>query len=403
MLYGTFILLLGMFSQSRAVQRETVYVRNYELTLFTGIDDATNHVRARLACTVWKPRSHLVYIKDEQVQNAVDDLLEAWGYPNVWIGASDFNKEGIWVWDDGTLVDTGFTNWEPGQPFRVADDMDCLAHWNHTWNDKYCRHYYGYICQIDTSDISASFYSDLTFSFSSSKGNASTALTFNKAKQHCEKQGSRLVKIGNERLYKKIQSELKSDPKRKCWVDVENPPKRKCVALTHNRWESRDCQEKLEFACEKIFPWNVKVSDDNPRITETTNLEIECTASGFPVPNLSWHRDAVEVKDEVSERVYQTKSSGKSVLFIKNAKLEDSGKYQCFASNNMIRSARSFTIVEVYDKEFDLTSLSEVAIYGGQQGFYALQKQLSRPKMAMSYAQKPEPSLRKLNFIIDQL
>ncbi|XP_077968359.1 uncharacterized protein LOC144422234 [Styela clava] len=342
MLYGTFILLDGMVSQSRAVQRETVYVRNYELTLFTGIGDNKNHIYARFACAVWKPGAHLVYIKDEQVQNAVDDLLEAWGYPNVWIGASDFNKEGIWVWDDGTLVDTGFTNWEPGQPARIADFMDCLAHWNHTWNDKYCNQDYGYISQIDTSDISVSYYSDLKFSFSSSKSSASTALTFDEAKQHCEKQGSRLVKIGNESVYKQNTN----DPEKKCWVDVEKPPIGECVALTHDGWKNYDCQEKLEFACKKIFPWNVKDSDDNPRISETTNLEIECTAEGFPVPNLSWHRDAVEVKDEVSERVYQTKSSGKSVLFIKNAKIEDSGKYQCFASNNMTHSARSFTIVE---------------------------------------------------------
>ncbi|XP_077973772.1 contactin-1-like [Styela clava] len=62
------------------------------------------------------------------------------------------------------------------------------------------------------------------------------------------------------------------------------------------------------------------------------DIEIDCTATGYPLPNVTWHRDRHPVPSNTDD-VFQTAVLGKSTLRIKNANLRDTNRYRCFAEN----------------------------------------------------------------------
>lgn len=43
-----------------------------------------------------------------------------------WLGASDVENEGTYVWLDGTNLGTSDSNWAPGQPKDKAPELDCV-------------------------------------------------------------------------------------------------------------------------------------------------------------------------------------------------------------------------------------------------------------------------------------
>ena len=45
------------------------------------------------------------------------------GMNTIWIGGSDFQKEGVFVWDNDnrTLIKSGYSNWNPGQVILVEN------------------------------------------------------------------------------------------------------------------------------------------------------------------------------------------------------------------------------------------------------------------------------------------
>ena len=60
---------------------------------------------------------HLVTITSPDEQAFIDSIVDEGAY---WIGASDANLEGCWEWvsgpENGTLLDSGYTNWLIGDP-----------------------------------------------------------------------------------------------------------------------------------------------------------------------------------------------------------------------------------------------------------------------------------------------
>merc|ERR1711936_1189846 len=76
-------------------------------------------------------------------------LFEHRGF-TIWLGASDTDKEGEWLWDhSGERVQKGFTDWLPGEPNDTKDVEDCLEFqydYGH-WNDKYCDLQQHFVCQ----------------------------------------------------------------------------------------------------------------------------------------------------------------------------------------------------------------------------------------------------------------
>ena len=75
-----------------------------------------------------------------------DLCIYYWDCCDHWIGGSDLDVEGTFVWssDNSTL---GFVNWYPGEP-RDFHNEDCmtLCREEH-WNDNNCDSFYPYICK----------------------------------------------------------------------------------------------------------------------------------------------------------------------------------------------------------------------------------------------------------------
>ncbi|XP_033127374.1 alpha-N-acetylgalactosamine-specific lectin-like [Anneissia japonica] len=71
-----------------------------------------------------------------------------------WMGLTDADVEGTWVWTDGSEV--SFTNWKPGQPDNSSGE-DCAHQSNgdpnsNTWNDWGCEQEIYYVCEIPHTD-----------------------------------------------------------------------------------------------------------------------------------------------------------------------------------------------------------------------------------------------------------
>ncbi|KAJ8337088.1 hypothetical protein SKAU_G00383080 [Synaphobranchus kaupii] len=55
--------------------------------------------------------------------------------PGFWMGLSDRNQDGTWLWSDGSRVD--FTLWNPGEPTNVGQKDGVQGNYRKTkgWND----------------------------------------------------------------------------------------------------------------------------------------------------------------------------------------------------------------------------------------------------------------------------
>ncbi|CAL8292931.1 unnamed protein product [Boreogadus saida] len=69
-----------------------------------------------------------------------------------WIGFSDLQKEGSWMWSDGSPRD--FANWLPKQPNNDAGVQHCahIAYWEegrkYGWNDLACTDVASSVCKL---------------------------------------------------------------------------------------------------------------------------------------------------------------------------------------------------------------------------------------------------------------
>uniref|UniRef100_A0A3B3C0H6 C-type lectin domain-containing protein n=1 Tax=Oryzias melastigma TaxID=30732 RepID=A0A3B3C0H6_ORYME len=70
----------------------------------------------------------------------------------VWIGLSDRQIEGRWIWLDGSALRKSF--WYPGEPNNDGDREDCaeMKFFNkeNSWNDAPCTNKYFWICEKKT-------------------------------------------------------------------------------------------------------------------------------------------------------------------------------------------------------------------------------------------------------------
>jgi hypothetical protein len=68
-----------------------------------------------------------------------------------WIGLSDVNEEGSWIWMT-SMTKLSYSNWSPGQPTATNVNQDienCVMIYktNGMWNDLACLHTNFYICE----------------------------------------------------------------------------------------------------------------------------------------------------------------------------------------------------------------------------------------------------------------
>jgi hypothetical protein len=59
---------------------------------------------------------------------------------SIWIGASDGQSEGVWIWVDGEGLINGYTNWQASQPndAELGEDCAVLHSGQGDWNDIDC-------------------------------------------------------------------------------------------------------------------------------------------------------------------------------------------------------------------------------------------------------------------------
>jgi hypothetical protein len=103
--------------------------------------------------------AHLVTVQDDDEDEFVLDQIS----DKTWLGGSDGEDEGQWLWPDGTAFfdeeDDGpvagrFNNWDSSEPNDTglsASAADCLMYWyeQEAWADASCGDEHGYVCEID--------------------------------------------------------------------------------------------------------------------------------------------------------------------------------------------------------------------------------------------------------------
>jgi len=69
-------------------------------------------------------------------------------------GGNDLETEGDFKWLDGTLVETSYTNWYPGEPTNAHQSEHCIIFYDpaisgiaNLWNDVTCHQFVPAICE----------------------------------------------------------------------------------------------------------------------------------------------------------------------------------------------------------------------------------------------------------------
>lgn len=97
----------------------------------------------------------LATIRNECEFNATATMLKEWNLNNAWIGASDKQQEGIFVWD-GTPEEMNMDvkYWYPGQPDDYQGLEDCIAFKyrgatdEYKFNDLPCTYNATFLCEF---------------------------------------------------------------------------------------------------------------------------------------------------------------------------------------------------------------------------------------------------------------
>ena len=104
-----------------------------------------------------------------------------------------------------------------------------------------------------------------------------------------------------------------------------------------------DCKQLCKTYLQRSTPLNFAVppsihrGQENRTVNESSNLELYCNATGNPPPNITWSNAANP----------SFKLASDEVLIVKNVSKNDSGVYQCMASNGIGRDALTSWIVTV--------------------------------------------------------
>ncbi|XP_030003829.1 lactose-binding lectin l-2-like [Sphaeramia orbicularis] len=112
----------------------------YVATLMTWAD-------AELHCV--SQRANLVSIHSLEEHNFVKSLIQNFDHAqgHTWIGLSDTQKEGAWMWSDGCSV--GYLLWDNGQPDNYKGIEHCGVKnfgENLKWNDYPCSRTFPSVC-----------------------------------------------------------------------------------------------------------------------------------------------------------------------------------------------------------------------------------------------------------------
>ena len=80
-------------------------------------------------------------------------------YSQSFLGATDADEEGTWIWDlDGSEIGAGFNAWGEGQPMGGRDENCLVMLVDGTWHDYPCEFDADedpipFVCEIDNSEL----------------------------------------------------------------------------------------------------------------------------------------------------------------------------------------------------------------------------------------------------------
>ncbi|XP_078607085.1 uncharacterized protein LOC144879470 [Branchiostoma floridae x Branchiostoma japonicum] len=127
---------------------------------------STNKANFRRAKTICEREGgRLAVLQDEETDLFIRKKIRKLPYERTlryWIGLSDVQEEGTFVWTDGTeLTASDYTHWRPGNPDNavVGDGEDCVEirqELDYMWNDVDCRKKRHFVCEKDVALASVS-------------------------------------------------------------------------------------------------------------------------------------------------------------------------------------------------------------------------------------------------------
>lgn len=115
---------------------------------YRGVKDLMSWTSAEAVCVGW--HGHLASIFGDDEVTLSHKIANDIGTP-AWIGLTDQNAEGTYVWTDGTSFST--PSWEPGEPNDVAHVENCVvlagnsAGTSYSWYDETCGSGFRSICE----------------------------------------------------------------------------------------------------------------------------------------------------------------------------------------------------------------------------------------------------------------
>ncbi len=94
---------------------------------------------------------HPVVLETAEEAEEVSDLVKRLMASDFWLGLTDTDEEGRWLWTDGTPPE--HEQWSEGEPNNWGDKEDCAAgNWKESdrWNDVVCKRRAPFVCEFDT-------------------------------------------------------------------------------------------------------------------------------------------------------------------------------------------------------------------------------------------------------------
>nr|XP_022328738.1 perlucin-like [Crassostrea virginica]XP_022330082.1 perlucin-like [Crassostrea virginica] len=96
---------------------------------------------------------HLVHVDDASEDRFIVSLMHKNNCNVVWLGASDWSIEGVWVWEPhGPPMN--YTHWAEGRPNNRGGE-NCLlidgslnTHHSYKWDDRGCGNLFCSVCEI---------------------------------------------------------------------------------------------------------------------------------------------------------------------------------------------------------------------------------------------------------------
>ncbi|KAF6717540.1 Galactose-specific lectin nattectin [Oryzias melastigma] len=94
--------------------------------------------------------ANLVSVQSNEEEAFIKTLIRNFdpAQADTWIGLSDAEKEGGWLWSDGSKIT--FQAWHSGQPDNYKGKEHCATtNYGTTkkWNDLPCTYKYGFVCK----------------------------------------------------------------------------------------------------------------------------------------------------------------------------------------------------------------------------------------------------------------